>query len=735
MRLSSDKLIAGATTAATVVWAGCITMMWAKQFDASGESLLLTLSAMLLATATVARRQRHLLAGARWILVKLGRPLGQTLSAIEPPDALPTAQMRMHLLGAAASVALAGSAISMLLVLLASWPINWAADQLGWTLLSWGAFKLVIQWVALLPLGAAMTALLATANMSTADDDASTDTAVGFLLSASAGLAVFAGVWWSGILHLLILAGVMAGALLLLAWLCFGIEPFDAPQPARLSRREAPRQGAAVRLFLTTAGLALIVAMQMRLIGDLVGFGTTVRTLWAAATLAMLAAMMQRTGSEDMAALLAAPAALIGVVFVVGIQIALTQLCVADTPAGIAGVVLAVGAQLPLVTLGAMLLAEHARRVSRSEGGLGRAAAVATAGAGCGLLLHLLGGMAVLNWLQWGLGLSAAAGAVVIGTARLKQISFRVTYVAGSAALLAAMIASIWASGSQLGGQTMTGMALTFRGQHGTDENLLRLEGSLPTARAWRSKGVTEAMHEVLTNPRGKRSYRGRWWVIASSFRDWPEVPGVYVAASVPDASALSRRQTSGLLLLGIEGAYQSAAQIGRGKFDGVLLAPLAADHPNAWRCYNLQTIRYCYERTLWRDADGQVAGGGVMMLRTQVARTNLPDAFAAVRTFLDVVGSGWAVVELDEGLVDFLVVGPTMRNDQTVVPRPSDRPGVMVVNAKGFCPEETAVRPLDVLQPHGPRKPHRASLWKWYLYRKSQQPKQPGGEGLMSND
>ena len=199
--------------------------------------------------------------------------------------------------------------------------------------------------------------------------------------------------------------------------------------------------------------------------------------------------------------------------------------------------------------------------------------------------------------------------------------------------------------------------------------------------------------------PQKDDARRGRWWVIATSHRDRPNgenVPGVYVAQSVPDPTALPSNYERSFLMLGSEGNYLAASQVGQGLFDGLLLAPLPADHPEAWRCFNERTIGRCVRR---------IQPGGVVMLRTQVSGDNTQDLVAVAETFNRVMGPSWGVVEFHDNVIDLLLIGPRQWNSRVLVERPSDQPETVVFPSEFIQDDRMKVRPIQILHPQGLRR------------------------------
>ena len=713
MTILTDRRVVIVSMAALVAWAGAIMMLWAYVLDASGVATALTIVAMFLATAAAARGSGWMLRRAVGPLTWLSEPLGQAAGLIartSGPRKRISGRTLQQLHATAAGAALGGGLLSLVLIFLAMPLVDWAIRRFGWTPLSWAGLQLALQFVMLLPLGFAASALFgisAIVRRSSRQDRLALVT-VDCLLGLAGGLVLFVGAWWLEV-NMLILAGAMAAALLAAAW---AASTQGRPTSSRmLTPVVGPASRIGARVALTFAGLSLVLAIQFRLLSDLIQLGTPGKAVWAAVSLAALAWATGRVSGRGHVTKVAASASgVLAAVFAVAIQMAMAFVCLSLGQRGIVAGVMAALLQWPLAMLGGEFVVRHRRKFVDLGGSNAGFLSLAMAGAGVGLLIHLASGMSMFRSLPAGLVVAIGLAAIVAGLIRLSGLWRRVVWGVSSAVVLAGAIVAVEAAAASLDGQWQAHSGVWLRTLiHIDDEKMLEFEGALPTTRIWRSEAVSEAMHEILAGPDKYRSQRrGRWWVVAGSSRDWPTTKGVYAAASVPDPSPLSREQISGLLLPGSEGVYLLAAKVGQERFDGVLLAPLPADHPNAWRCYNAQTLQRCYRRLV-------KGGDGIMMLRTQVAEGNLADAYDVVKTFIDCVGPSWVVASWGAGEIDLLVAGPRLRGKRSVIDRPSDRPGALVAPAEEFWPAGAAVRSWSLLSPRSWLFKRRASASIWY--------------------
>ena len=722
--LSGDILVVHCLPAVQVVWLGCIVMLWAWAFDASGGAMLLTLTAMFLAGGAVAAASRPLTRAARWALLQAGLSPGETLSAVLDAGGATEMEGRrlMRLLSAGVVAAMAGSLAAMAAVFLSVKLTGVLAERFLWTPTAWAALKLTLQWVGLLPAAAGAMAMFSAAGLVARAGDAgrTAEALRRWLTVIAAGLAAFAVAWLLGV-NVLILAMACAAAMLAMALFSWWRQGESRRLPTRPDCDDGHPIGRRA-ICVTFAGVSLVLVIQLRLLGEMFGAAIAARWLWAAASLGLLTVMIRRVDRRGGdAGRYEAVGAVIGAVAAVGGQFALAVVSLVDRGLPAFGLLAWVFLQASLLGLGARLISHQRRAWDARGGGQWRYCSAAATGAALGLAAYLIGGLSPLGWFVPTAAVALSIGAAAVSAVRSAGIDKRTQWIAWSVVLVAATALSAAAPMHELG-PASRGTWLSGVGEGAPSARLWRPRGLLPYARTWRSEGVTAAMVEVMLGADERHARRGRWWVIATSHRDEPDVPGVYPASSVPDPTALPAEARRGFLLLGSEGNYLSAAQIGRGMFDGLLLAPLPADHPDAWRCYNERTIRRCVRR---------VHAGGVILLRTQVSCDKVADLMAVAETFTRVVGPGWAVATFGDGLVDVLLAGPREIDGRQVIPRPSDAEGIIVFPAERMQDERTHIGPLRVLDPPGPFRGRMlsANRLRYYLQTIS------GGESASSDD
>jgi len=702
-RLISDKSLLRYTTSAQVVWIGCIVMLWAWAFDASAQGMLLTVTATLLAVGEVAAAAGPLARAARWGLCQAGLSTGQTMSALldgqtESIEGRPL----MRLFSAASLAAMAGSLGSMAAVFLSTKLTALLSRHFLWTPAAWAVAKFAVQWVGMLPAAGGAMALLSAAALVRHGRSAE-PVAAGcrqWLMATASGVTIFAGAWWFGA-DLLVLTMICCAVMAIMAVISwwggrnmksFPLRPISPARPSRDLVR---------KVMLTFAGLGLVLAIQMRLESEMFGVNIVGRWLWVAGSLAILSWQIGRAGRGDLRVSAREPAgAAVGAVAVIGGQTALAALSVVD------GVVLWFSAlsfvflQFPLLMLAGRLISSQGRAWTSGDRAGERYIAATAAGGGLGLAFYLMWGVWPLVWLAPAGGVVIVVIVALVKTKRSGRLGNCLQWLACGAVLTSAVALTIGSPVWQLGGISH-GIWLSMLGEAAPSAGAWRQEGSLPYVRTWRSELVSDAMKEVLMGdvPAGeyeRRPRRGRWWVITTSDLDKPAAPGLYTASSAPDPTALPGWVRQDTLLLGSEGNYFSATQIGYGVFDGLLLAPLPADHPDAWRCYNEQTLRRCVRRIHPR---------GAVLLRTQASEDHLDDLMAVAATFTHVVGPSWAVAEFHDGMVDLLLAGPREIAGENIISRPSDREGAVVFASEHFQDDRMEIRRLRVLHPRGPRR------------------------------
>ncbi len=697
---------------AQVVWLACMLALWAWVFDASGDSMLLSVTAILLAVGTM----------AAWgpVLAKIGCGL-MVIAQLPSASALAAILGRSHshrhvagpalvrLFSGAVILAIVGSLVSMMLAFASVQAVLFMRGHMLFTPFAWGVFKLLVQWMAMLPMAGGIVAMFSVGSWLYQEGRSSLISGVcrQWLLATATGMAFYSLTW----IDILPLGLEMALVMLVVAMLGFWRRPGADNVPIR--QPQADRTGLAdrLKLLLGFGALTLVLVVQMRLMGDLLGVPMLGRIIWVASSLGLMAVVIRQVERQPGPAdINEAVGVTLGVIAGVGGQVALGAAQLISPGLFVFACVFGAVVQIPVMVLLARLIAHRRQQWVALGGGLLQFLSRGSVGAACGLLVYLVGGMLPWTGLVAAAALAAGLCAMAMGARRAIDRDRRRMWVVNGVLLLVATWLAVVAPMHRLNkqyGQTSRGVWLSLLASRGPNQqHPWQPESSMPYPRTWRSEVVTEVMEAFL-----KDRY-GRWWVIATSQRDMPSTGdswGYYTATSVPDPTAIPASEKRGFLMLGSEGNYLAAAQIGHGYFDGLLLAPLPADHPEAWRCYNEQTLSRCVKRVR----------AGVIMLRTQVSQDNISDLIAVVETFNEVVGPSWGVVEFKGGMVDLLLMGPRQPVDGNSdgatrgVPRPvipameapagAHRPMVYVFPSERIQDDRMHIAPIRLLQRQGP--------------------------------
>jgi len=696
-----DRLSVVLIAAPLVVWAGCLTVLWGWAFDSSGASMLISLAAMMFAVrATIPLPGRAARATQRLLVwMKLQDVLAMELAvASARRTGRREARAMVRLLAAATIFAVGCSFISTLAIFAGSAAAEALGRQYLWAPLAWAALKLLVQFAGMIPvaLGISVAFLAAATVRRGSGRDVYASVCRDWLWGIAAGLAAFGVLWHAG-LNIPAVVLTAAVVLLVLAAVLYQ-RPGVAIRPRRLARliETSPQRRHRLTGLAGAAAAMLGLLLQSRLLGDVVGLGMGARACWVGLSIVLLTGFLRSADRKSRPPGQAQlTGAIIGVTAGLMMQSALfvASLYAFAVGSGVLGgicIAAAVAAQLPLAALAAIIISRHRRVFARAGGSVRMYVADASAGAGLGVLGYLVvgavpEGLVVLP----ALGLLALAGGLIGGIALRRRIVGQLKWAAYGAVLMCAVSVAVLVSiqqGRLAVGSATPGMWLSSISTEGP--GLLRREaGCLPFPSAWRSDGVTEAQRRIMA------AHKGWWWVVTSSHMDWPEpVPwGVHVIGSAPDPTAVPPGAWGDLLDPGSDRDFLQAAQTGRELFDGILLSPLPADHPQAWRCYNERTLRRC----IWR-----VHAGGIILLRTQAGHGDLAEALAVAKTFYRTVGSGWAVVRLQDGRLDMLLAGPQAGKKAPGVLRPEQSAGVFVVPLQRLWPAWLNVRPIRLVSP-----------------------------------
>lgn len=675
-----DRLFVVWIAATLTLWLAALTVLWGVTSDFSGASQIRTFAAAMLAIWATAGLPGRVVGGMQRLLAAR-KPRGALAAALATAGSASASRqevrMMLRLLAVAVIVAAAGGLASTGAVYLGAA----AAEAIGqwrfrWGPTSWTGIKLALQFVGMVPAGLGVSlAFLSTARLRAGSGrDVYASVVREWLIGLAAGLAVLAVTWWAGA-NLLGVALVACVALLAAAGGLFQrarltVRPRRRMQPIASARQRGQRAAIAVGAGAVT--VALLV--QMRLLRDVAGAGLAGRACWAAASLALLVAYLRKVDKRSRPPSVTQQAgATIGAAAGLVVQCSLLMRCLlGGSVAGACGV-LAVAGQVPLAALTGAIVSAQRRRFA-TGGGRARAYVSAGAGgAGLGALLYLAAGSSSIGSSMAVAGaIAVVVAAVMRGISSARRADRRLQWAGLGAALIcaagAAPVACLHGLESVSAGVWLTTVSRRLAGRPD-----VAVTGCLPRPVRWRSAAVDRAQAELLAGR------PGRWWVVAADARDAkaPLAGGSSAARAHPDPTAPAAAGVIGQAPHS-EADFLHAVQRDPRRFDGVLLAAMPADHPEAWRCYHPAVLRSCAAK---------VHSGGLMVLRTQASGGGVELALEVARTFARVARGGWAVLALDGGRVDLLLAGAG-----GACRRPRRREGTYVVALDRLVPETAPV-------------------------------------------
>ncbi|MCD6364699.1 MAG: hypothetical protein J7M14_02365, partial [Planctomycetes bacterium] len=335
------------------------------------------------------------------------------------------------------------------------------------------------------------------------------------------------------------------------------------------------------------------------------------------------------------------------------------------------------------------IILSRQRRLFARVGGRQRLyVACATGGLALGALVYLAAmTLGVGRFVMIGGALAALTFSLPAIIVRLRNAATQLRWAASGAGLMLSLSAAIFFSLSGPARRAAPGVWLTSIGgrPHGADAEIL------PHCGGRRSKSITDLLADIAT----VSSQARRWWVVSSSPGDVPAVLRDTIRATHSAADpSVSRAATTSWKPNRLAEDFLTFAQVGRDRFDVILLAPIPADHNQAWRCYNKRTLKRCAARA---------ARGGLVLLRTQTGADKTGCALAVAETFRKTVGSGWAAFALQAGRLDMLLIGPTQNAllASQDVHRKAEASGAALIELNELH-RRWGVKPLRVVRPSG---------------------------------
>ncbi|MCE5279603.1 MAG: hypothetical protein ABFD92_02950 [Planctomycetaceae bacterium] len=725
-RVVVEKLMSVALPMVLMFWTACLCILWGWAFDSSGGSALVILAATLLSIGATARAPAALAGSLQRWFERRGR--GKALRAFvqQRASSVPAGrEAAAAVMTWSVGLALLGGVLSTLAIYGGALLAYALCQGMLWTPLGWTAVKLAIVFAGMAPMGLGMASLLAGARLVRRElPGPSFSALVVDWAAALAGAIALLGLLFGQGVNMLGLAA-MAGFAMLLA--AFGLlQQRQAQGSSRRVSAAASLRGAGPPAA-TVGGAALVagILVQLRFLEDLLGLGTGDQAMAVAAMLGLLALCLNRSrrrcdaisGREQLAAGA-------GAVTIVIVQAALMISFANRSEAIWICVPVAAALQIPLSMLAACLLTAGQGDFMRRGGRVEQWVAPLVFGGGLGVLAYAI--FASLPWGGWMLAGVAATACLawMVVWASGRRLATAAAWAWWVPLLLASASVGLWSAVLEArarSGPLTVGVWLTSEATSAGVQDV----SYLPTGKTWHSEALTEAVVQVMSGTTGRQSavagHRGRWWVIRGSRDDFPlqrVPPRVSMVHSTADPAAVPRRRPSSrpasrgasvdmvsgflaeagalpsgiwqeALVRGSERDFLQAALTGAAmeRYDGAFISPLPADQPQAWRCFNYQTLRRCR---------GRVHDKGVVVLRTSCDGANMAAAVAVIKTFHEAVGSSWAVVQFGpQRQVDLLLVGPAEAANW-----PQWRSGLQAVLTDDYYRDWPTIAPISLALP-----------------------------------
>lgn len=696
----TDRMAVIGILAGLVLWICCLTVLWGWAYDSAGSLSLQVLLSLLLMTFLCLRRRERMI---RWALrtlswchldrwTPLTAALQHTLGSSKED-----VRMRMRLLSTGAVAAVIGFVASTLCIPLA----RLMGALLGqWFLFddfTWRGIETITLLIGTFPAAVGLVCVLYASTVVRASGGRDTYASAyrDWLWGAAVGFFAFAVSWWFGA-NLIYLVFAVAGLILLAALTAVSRMDLSTHPRKELLPFGPPSRWAVWRIAAGHGAVAMVLLVQVRLLGDVFGLSLTRRALWVFLSLGLLVFFLSRidrkgrpVGAKQLSG------AVIGVAAALLSQTA--EIILGGSLATGRGWMLcfAVATQVPLASLGAILLS-HSRRVYAQAGG--SAGSYLTAGIG-GLLAATVAWKLLGAYSSGGYTLMFLAGIMILaggayGVRHSRDWSHRGQWIGFSAGLCGMMLLAMFTACAEATPDKQIiqpGSWLTVAGRRNRALQRYYQDGLLPRETVHRSEILDECLYESWMEE-GRRKddgifarRRGRWWIVCTAWKDLPdEMPGrFYVTGAQPEPPSQPRRYKRFPPLAVTCPEFFRYARLnynayqGCDYYDGVMLAPLPADHPQAWRCYNETVLQRCKRMVEMKNPDG-TNDYGIMVLRTQVAPENVRRALAVARTFHQTIRSGWAVVAVQRSGIDMLLLGPDKAMEEKIL-KTKDGPVVLM--------------------------------------------------------
>ncbi len=614
-----DRFFVSALACVLSASCACLVLAWMHVFETSGEASSISIASLLLSTAfasVVGPRLVRLFSmrfsrrspGAD-LLAKTGFPL-----AVDPR--MDNRVLAVSSMFCGLCVLVTPTIISQVGTL-----VDFVAPGMLWPSWLWIAFSLTIQSVAMLP--SAIALLVAFVASSAIRGGGGTDPFASgtrnWTAGLGAGLLTVSAIWRLGLDLASAASALGAGLIVMGVWILTRRRLTTRPPrpPTEIpGQSHPPRLGSVCVLFLVAA---IVAGLQCRIMADALGADLGWQIAWMGISLVVFAWAMSREDHRPPVPS-AAP-------HVLGLLAACAlQMAIAISPLWLGSgfaiplVTLSALAQLPMCHLAAGIVSRQRRVFAAGGQKAGAYLSRAAFGWAVGILALLAAGH------LWPARLAVVLAFVLIAAVatwnainRSTKWHVQVAWAAMSAALLLSSSMSgalAIASATKATGPFAIGASLSVASPHSSD------------ARIMGAPALGEDPEISLVVRRALAS-GASWWIVDATNR------GVELD---PTGQRVLEH-------------WNMHARTAMPAYDGALLAPIRADHPRAWRFFNITTIGDCYSLTR--------PPGSVMMIRTQASRDNIAPALSCARTLREVTGSGYMVFRVDDSKIDLLAIGP----------------------------------------------------------------------------
>ena len=584
------------------------------------------------------------------------------------------AQQRMKLLAAAGVLAVVCFIFSTLLILAFSILTKIIGELLMLSSFEWSCFENISLLIATFPLGLGFAAMIFATNVVRAGSGRDTYAACyrDWIWAMALGFAAFGTAWWFGA-NLIYTVFAVAGMIVMVGFT--GVSRMDlATHPRRkMLPFGPPEKFTRLKIVVTHAAIVLILMLQVRMFADIFALSMTRRMVWVFLSISLMGFFLSRVDRKSRPpSKTQAAGAILGIATAAMAQGTEFLLCISLQNGVWFVVLLAVATQIPMTAMAAMVISQQRRLFAVPGGTAGRYFTSVAGGLVLAVLLYLLfcsfnAGLAVIVWIAT--ATIVAAGLLV---AKYRKNGSREWQMAvWSVVLGAAMLVGAWTTYRQavgVLGKVYPGIWLTTRVKIVRGDRQFDMLGVLPGDHK-RSQDITDCLAGIF------QRRKGRWCIVATNEKDLPNPAtcdsDVYsrisrIGANPQPPSVSKKYDRWPPLSHSYPNSFRAARfDLGHVFYDGVFLAALPADHPQAWRCYNAITIEHCYRHAMSKNADGHIAQG-IAVLRTQASEDNIRSALEVAKTFHEFIKSGVAVVYVKKNRgIDMLLIGPDAALDQ----------------------------------------------------------------------